>query len=54
METADAMRQSSQAVAELANQAQVLKRLIDEMKSDGGTSTAALPSGKKPFALGRG
>jgi len=53
METADAMRQSAQAVTELANQAQVLKRLIDEMKSDGGSSTTALPAGKKVLALGR-
>jgi methyl-accepting chemotaxis protein len=55
-ETADAMRQSAQAVTELANQAQVLKRLIDEMESEGGagsTDTAALSSGKKPLALGR-
>lgn len=53
-ETAEAMRQSTQAVTELADQAQVLKRLIDEMKSDGGSSTAALSSGKKRLALGRG
>ena len=53
-ETTDAMRQSAQAVTELANQAQVLKRLIDEMKSDGGSGTSALPAGKKPLALGRG
>jgi methyl-accepting chemotaxis protein len=52
-ETTDAMRQSAQAVGELANQAQVLKRLIDEMKSEGGASSNALPSGKKPLALGR-
>ena len=54
METADAMRQSAQAVAELANQAQVLKRLIDEMKSDGSSSSTALLSGRKPLALGKG
>lgn len=52
-ETSDAMMQSSQAVGELANQAQVLKRLIDEMKSDGESSSVALPSGKRPFVLGR-
>jgi len=52
-ETTDAMRQSSQAVGELANQAQVLKRLIDEMKSDSGSSGIALPSSKKRLALGR-
>ena len=54
METSDAMRQSAQAVGELANQAQVLKRLIDEMKSDGGSGTKELPAGKKTLALGRG
>lgn len=53
IETADAMRQSAQAVEELANQAQVLKRLIDEMKSESGSSSNALPSGKKVLALGR-
>ena len=36
METADAMRQSANAVGELANQAQVLKHLIDEMQAEGG------------------
>lgn len=51
-ETADAMRQSAQAVTELANQAQILKQLIDEMKSGSGDATA-LPSGKKSIALGR-
>ena len=34
-ETADAMRQSAQAVVDLAGQAQVLRRLIGEMKSQG-------------------
>ena len=53
-ETADGMRQSAQAVAELADQAQVLKRLIDVMKSDGGSGTKELPAGKKTLALGRG
>lgn len=38
-ETSDAMRQSSQAVSELAHQAQVLKRLIDQMKTEGGSVT---------------
>jgi len=53
-ETADAMKQSAQAMVELANQAQVLKRLIDEMKSNGESSTTALPASKKTLALGRG
>jgi len=46
-ETADAMRQSAQAVGELANQAQVLKRLIDEMKSDGSDTRAISASSLK-------
>jgi methyl-accepting chemotaxis protein len=54
METSDAMRQSAQAVGELATQAQVLKRLIDEMKSEGGSGTTALTARKKSLALGRG
>ncbi|MYL84928.1 HAMP domain-containing protein [Desulfovibrio aerotolerans] len=53
-ETADGMRQSAEAVTELANQAQVLKRLIDEMKSESGSSSNALPAGKRPLALGNG
>lgn len=47
-ETSNAMRQSSQAVGELANQAQVLKRLIDQMK-DEGVEGASLP-GATPMA----
>ncbi|GFK93658.1 Methyl-accepting chemotaxis protein McpQ [Fundidesulfovibrio magnetotacticus] len=35
-ETADAMRQSAQAVGELANQSLVLKNLIENMKGEGG------------------
>jgi methyl-accepting chemotaxis protein len=35
-ETSDAMRQSAQAVGEMANQAQVLKGLIERMKEDSG------------------
>ncbi|WP_232502800.1 methyl-accepting chemotaxis protein [Solidesulfovibrio magneticus] len=53
-ESADAMRKSAQAVTELANQAQVLKRLIEEMKSDSGSGTKKLPAGKKPLALEKG
>lgn len=53
LETADAMRQSAQAVSELANQSQVLKRLIDQMKSGEGAGTTALSSGKQVLALGR-
>ena len=49
IETSDAMRQSAQAVGELANQAQVLKRLIDEMKSDG-SGTRAITSRLKKLA----
>ncbi|MHC1713652.1 MAG: methyl-accepting chemotaxis protein [Solidesulfovibrio sp.] len=46
-ETSDAMRQSAQAVGELANQAQILKTLIEEMKSEGGGVQTALASGRK-------
>ena len=49
IETSDAMRQSAQAVSELANQAQVLKRLIDELKSDG-SGTRAITSRLKKLA----
>jgi len=52
-ETTDAMRQSAQAVGELSNQAQILKRLIDEMKAEGGATSNTLPSSKKRLALGR-
>lgn len=48
-ETADAMKQSAQAMVELANQAQVLKRLIDEMKSEGSDTRAI--SGSNPKKL---
>ncbi len=44
-ETSDAMRQSAQAVCELANQAQILKRLVDDMKVSGEAGqAAALPA----------
>jgi methyl-accepting chemotaxis protein len=55
METADAMKQSSQAVVQLASQAQTLQRLIDDMKSqeDGGVGQASPRAlgGNKPIAL---
>ena len=37
-ETSQAMIQAAQAVSELANQSQILKRLIDDMLADGGKS----------------
>ena len=40
-ETSDAMRQSSQAVGELAHPAQMLKTLIEEMKDGGGATSQA-------------
>ena len=40
-ETSDAMRQSAQAVGELANQAQVLKTLVEELQAEGGGSAAS-------------
>ena len=52
-ETSDAMRQSAQAVTELAGQAQVLSRLIDELKSEGGAGDGAKAlAGRRPRALG--
>jgi len=39
-ETANAMTQSAQAVAEMVNQAQVLRGLIEDMQSEGGASSA--------------
>jgi len=53
METSEAMRQSAQAVGELAHQSQILKSLIADMRADSGSSGAALPSGKKSIALGK-
>ncbi|MYL84931.1 HAMP domain-containing protein [Desulfovibrio aerotolerans] len=50
METSDGMRQSAQAVGELATQAQILKRLIDEMKSEG-SNTHALPEARSKKLL---
>ena len=45
-ETSDAMRQSAQAVGELASQSQMLKTLIDTMKSEGADAgTPALAAG---------
>ncbi|MBI4958257.1 MAG: MCP four helix bundle domain-containing protein [Desulfovibrio sp.] len=40
-ETSDAMRQSAQAVGELANQALILKNLIEQMKEESGAGTGA-------------
>lgn len=49
-ETSDAMRQSAQAVGELANQSQALKNLIEQMKDEGGGSAnqphRGLPAGR--------
>ncbi|WP_235731782.1 HAMP domain-containing methyl-accepting chemotaxis protein [Fundidesulfovibrio putealis] len=53
-ETSDAMRQSAQAVGELAHQAQVLKNLIDQMKDEGGAgsgSTSTVLGSRKTLAL---
>jgi methyl-accepting chemotaxis protein len=52
-ETADAMSQSAQAVVELANQAQILKGLIDNMKSDGSGVAPMLVPGVAPRLLAR-
>jgi len=52
-ETSDAMRQSAQAVVELANQAQTLRALVLEMKADGGDHAAgrSLPGSAPRRAL---
>ena len=53
-ETSDAMRQSAQAVGELAHQSQVLKGLIDQMKEASGAGAKqtqrVLASGRKAFS----
>jgi methyl-accepting chemotaxis protein len=53
-ETSDAMSQSAKAVSDLANQAQILKGLIEEMQEEGGGSNqqgrGALSSGMKALA----
>ena len=41
-ETSDVMRQSAQAVSELAHQAQVLKSLIDQMKDESGAGSGSV------------
>ncbi|MBF0515451.1 MAG: HAMP domain-containing protein [Desulfovibrionaceae bacterium] len=48
-ETSDAMRQSAQAVGELANQAQVLNTLIENMKAD-----SCAGSDRTPLPLAQG
>ncbi len=46
-ETADAMRQSAQAVGELANQSLILRNLIQEMQTDAGAGQTTLQPGRK-------
>jgi len=52
-ETSDAMRQSAQSVGELAHQAHVLKRLIDQMKEEGAAGTGSIKAlgGRNTFTL---
>lgn len=52
-ETSDAMRQSAQSVGELAHQAHVLKRLIDQMKDEGAAGTGSIKamSGRNTLAM---
>jgi methyl-accepting chemotaxis protein len=52
-ETSDAMRQSAQSVGELAHQAHVLKRLIDQMKDEGAAGTGSIKamSGRNALAM---
>ncbi|KAF0234435.1 MAG: methyl-accepting chemotaxis [Desulfovibrionaceae bacterium] len=54
-ETSDVMRQSAQAVSELAHQAQVLKSLIDQMKDEGGagSGSAKVLGGARKLELAR-
>jgi methyl-accepting chemotaxis protein len=51
-ETSEGMRQSAIAVEELANQALVLKSLIEQMQSEGG-GTASSPSAAKALGAAR-
>ncbi len=46
-ETATAMREASRAVAELAQQAEVLQELIRALESETGDGPAALPAGRR-------
>ncbi|MBI4804768.1 MAG: DUF3365 domain-containing protein [Desulfovibrio sp.] len=46
LEMSDAMRQSAQAVGELANQAMILKNLIKDMQSEAHSQQGALPPGR--------
>jgi len=53
-ETSEGMRQSAKAVSELADQAQILKGLVDEMKSGDEPRRGALPGTHRPaLASGR-
>jgi methyl-accepting chemotaxis protein len=49
-ETTDAMRQSAQAVGELANQAQILKNLILEMQAEADSAQGALPQARRALS----
>ncbi|MBI4806227.1 MAG: methyl-accepting chemotaxis protein [Desulfovibrio sp.] len=51
-ETSDAMRQSAQAVGELASQAQVLKNLIDQMKDEGGAGSGSTSANARKALAG--
>nr|WP_052278956.1 HAMP domain-containing methyl-accepting chemotaxis protein [Solidesulfovibrio magneticus] len=47
LEMSDAMRQSAQAVGELAHQAQVLKELIEQLRQGDGSAKALPPAGRR-------
>ena len=50
-ETSEGMRQSAMAVSEMADQAQILKGLVDEMKSGDEPRQAALPTSRVQVRL---
>jgi methyl-accepting chemotaxis protein len=51
-ESAEGLRRSAQAVVELADQTQILRNLIDELRGEAG-ATPALPARRQPKALPR-
>jgi len=52
-ETADALRQSAEALAGLTEQTGILRRLIDDMQAGGGSSPQQAIAGRRPALPGR-